>query len=102
MVSCTLALPIVQAHAGWLAGGGVGTSANEDYDCIDCGPIGTVDDKGVGYRLFGGFQFGAGASWNFSAFGTPGFSVQLEWQQFNEVGTRDPLITRSRSSSRRY
>jgi OmpA-OmpF porin, OOP family len=170
ILSCALVLPIAQTHAGWLAGGGVGTSENKDYDCIDCGPIGTVDDNGAGYKLFGGFQFhrnfavvggfaqladteatgpapftdllevngpyvsavgilplganfelfaaagvfhwnqdvrfngtsgsfsgtdltfSAGAGWNFSAFGTPGFSVQLEWQQFNDVGTNDPFF----------
>lgn len=167
---CTLVLPVAQAHAGWLFGAGFGTSENQDYDCIDCGPIGTVDDSGDGYKVFGGFRFlrnfavvggfaqladteatgpapftdllevngpyvtavgilplganfelfatvgafhwnqdvtfngasgsfsgtdltfGAGAAWNFSAFGTPGFAVQVEWQQFNDVGTNDPFF----------
>lgn len=170
ILSCMLVLPIAQTRADWLVGGGAGTSENKDYDCIDCGPIGTVDDDGPGYKLFGGFRFhrnfsvvggfvqladtratgpapftdllevngpyvaaigslplgatfelfatagifrwnqdvtfngangsfsgtdltfGAGAGWNFSAFGTPGFSLQLEWQQFKDVGTNDPLF----------
>lgn len=167
---CTLMLPVAQAQADWLFGGGVGTSENQDYDCIDCGPIDTVDDSGVGYKLFGGFRlhrnfavvggfaqladteatgslpftdllevngpyvaavgivplganfelfasvgvfrwnqdvtfnsargsfsgtdltYGAGVGWNVSAFGTPGFAVQVEWQQFTDVGTNDPFF----------
>jgi hypothetical protein len=170
VLSCALLMPVVQANAGWLVGSGAGTSRNQDYDCIDCGPIGTVDDSGAGYKLFGGFRFhrnfavlggfarladteatgpapftdllevngpyvtavgilplganfeffgsvgvfrwnqdvtfngasgsftgtdltyGAGAGWNFSAGGTPGFAVQLEWQQFKDVGTNDPFF----------
>jgi hypothetical protein len=170
ILSCALALPVTQAHASWLAGGGAGTSENQDYDCIGCGPIGNVDDSGAGYKLFGGFRFhrnfaviggfaqlanteatgplpftdllevsgpylsafailplganfelfasagifrwnqdvtfnganasfsgtdptyGAGASWNFSPSGTAGFALQLEWQRFTDVGTRDPFF----------
>jgi OOP family OmpA-OmpF porin len=170
LLSCALVLPAVQAHADWLAGGGVGASVNQDYDCIGCGPIGNVDDSGTGYKLFGGFQFhrnfavvggfaqladtratgplpftdllevngpyltavailplgsnfelfasagvfrwnqdvtfngasggfsgtdltyGAGAGWNFSPSGAPGFALQIEWQRFTDVGTNDPLL----------
>jgi OmpA-OmpF porin, OOP family len=170
LLSCALMLSISQARAGWLAGGGVGTSVNQDYDCIGCGPIGTVDDSGTGFKLFGGFLFhrnfavlggfarladtratgplpftdqlevngpyltavailplganfelfasagvfrwnqdvtfngaggsfsgtdltyGAGAGWNFSPSGTPGFALQVEWQRFTDVGTNDPLL----------
>jgi hypothetical protein len=167
---CAMVLPAAQAEADWFAGGGAGTSANQDYDCIDCGPIGTVDDSGAGYKLFGGFRFhrnfavvggfarladteatgpapftdllevdgpyvaavgilplganfemfasagafhwnqdvtfngargsftgtdltyGAGAGWNFPASGAPGLAVQVEWQQFRDVGTSDPFF----------
>ena len=170
LLSCALALSVAQAHAGWLAGSGVGNSENQDYDCIGCGPIGAVDDSGSAYKLFGGFQFhrsfavvggfaqladttatgplpftdllevngsylsaiailplganfelfastgifhwnqdvtfngasdsfsgtdltyGAGAGWNFSLSGTAGFALQLEWQRFTDVGTRDPFF----------
>ncbi len=169
-LSGALLLAVSQANAGWLVGSGVGISENQDYDCIDCGPIGTVDDSGAGYKLFGGFRFhrnfavlggfaqladteatgpapftdllevngpyvtavgilplgtnfelfasvgvfrwnqdvtfngvsgsftgsdltyGAGAGWNFSANGAPGFALQFEWQQFKDVGTNDPFF----------
>lgn len=47
------------AGAGvWSVGVGTGQSKNHDYDCFGCGPIGSVDDDGVGYKLFVGYQFG--------------------------------------------
>jgi hypothetical protein len=57
LLSIALLVPVAPAHASWLAGGGAGTSENQDYDCIGCGPIGTVDDDGTGYKLFGGYRF---------------------------------------------
>ncbi|MBC7983530.1 MAG: outer membrane beta-barrel protein, partial [Candidatus Obscuribacterales bacterium] len=50
-------LHVANADASWLAGFGVGTSKNQDYDCIGCGPIGAIDDSGRGYKLFGGNRF---------------------------------------------
>ena len=52
--------PVTPAgDTGWLAGAGLGYSSNRDYECTGCGAaIGSLDDTGFAYKLFGGYRFG--------------------------------------------
>lgn len=52
--------PVASAgDTGWFAGAGLGVSSNRDYECTGCGAaIGSLDDSGFAYKLFGGYRFG--------------------------------------------
>ncbi len=52
------AAPIARSgDTGWFAGAGIGYSENRDYDCTGCGAaIGSLDDSGFAYKLFGGYR----------------------------------------------
>jgi OmpA-OmpF porin, OOP family len=170
VLTAWLCMQAAAANAAWYSGGGIGTSANQDYDCFGCGSIANVDDDGTAFKLFGGFRwhrffatqigfaqladttasgplpfsdllevngvylsavgilpigdhfelfattgamrwdqdvtyngqsggfrgtdltFSVGAGYNFTIGGIVGWAVQLEAQQFNDVGTNDPLL----------